>query len=127
MSTAICLTRWLCRAVNGSRLSTASASAPIVWVNMSRISTKRFAAIRVVYSGRANSSVAHHSMPYTSAISQASGPSARLLNAVSRMSPLRTAENVRSVRSATTTLTMAVFTNEQGRLPLADRRNEVDQ
>ena len=62
MSTAISLTRWLCRAVNGSRLSTASASAPIVWVNISRISTNRCDAIRVVYSGNANSSVAHHWM-----------------------------------------------------------------
>ena len=42
--------------VVGSRLSTASASAPIVWVNISRISTKRRCASRVVYSGRANSS-----------------------------------------------------------------------
>ena len=60
MSTAISLTRWLWLAVNGSRLSTASASAPIVWVNISRISTKRWYASRVVYSGTANSSVAHH-------------------------------------------------------------------
>ena len=57
------LTRWLCSAVNGSRLSTASASAPIVCVNMSRISTKRWDATRVVYSGRANSRVVHHWMP----------------------------------------------------------------
>ena len=48
MSTAISLTRWLCLAVYGSRLSTASASAPIVWVNISRISTNRCDASRVV-------------------------------------------------------------------------------
>ncbi len=60
MSTAISLTRTLCIAVNGSRLSTASASAPIVWVNISRISTKRRYAIRVEYSGMANRAVAHH-------------------------------------------------------------------
>ena len=52
MSTAISLTLWLCRAVYGSRLSTAAASAPIVCVNMSRISTNRCDAIRVVYSGK---------------------------------------------------------------------------
>ena len=45
MSTAISLTRWLCRAVYGSRLSTASASAPIVCVNISRISTNRCEAM----------------------------------------------------------------------------------
>ena len=47
-------------AVNGSRLSTASASAPMVWVNMRRISTNRWYPIRVMYSGTANKSVAHH-------------------------------------------------------------------
>ena len=41
MSTEISLTRTLCFDVYGSRLSTASAKAPIVCVNMSRISTKR--------------------------------------------------------------------------------------
>ena len=52
MSIAISLTRWLCRAVYGSRLSTASAKAPIVWVNISRISTDRCDACRVVYRGK---------------------------------------------------------------------------
>ena len=61
MSTAIVLTRWLCMAVYGSRLSTACARAPIVCVNMSRISRSRWDAIRVVYSGRTNRRVIHHS------------------------------------------------------------------
>ena len=41
MSMEISLTRMLCFDVIGSRLSTALASAPIVCVNISRISTKR--------------------------------------------------------------------------------------
>ena len=41
MSTLIIRTCCVCLLVNGSRLSTASASAPIVCVNISRISTKR--------------------------------------------------------------------------------------
>ena len=48
MSLAIFITRRLCLLVVGSRLSTASASAPIVWVNISRISTNRWCATRVV-------------------------------------------------------------------------------
>ena len=91
ISTAISLTFWLCRAVNGSRLSTASANAPIVCVNMSRISTNRCDAIRVVYSGKANSRVAHHTVPYTMAISHPRGAKAMLLNAVARESPTMTA------------------------------------
>ena len=60
MSTAISLTRWLCFAVNGSRLSTASASAPIVWVNISRISMKRCVRQPGRVERNANSAVAHH-------------------------------------------------------------------
>ena len=48
MSTPISFTLWLCLLVNGSRLSTASASAPMVCVNISRISTNRWYARRVV-------------------------------------------------------------------------------
>ena len=59
MSPAISLTRQQCLLVYGSRLSTASASAVMVWVNISRISMKFWYASRVVYSGTANSRLAH--------------------------------------------------------------------
>ena len=45
----------------------------MVWVNMSRISTKPRYAIRVEYSGMAKSVVAHQWTEYTSAINQARG------------------------------------------------------
>src|SRR3954470_3168796 len=57
---------------------------------MSRISTNRADAIRVVYSGRAKRRVAHHWMEYTRAISHPNGASPRLMTTVSRESPVTT-------------------------------------
>ena len=48
MSLAICITRWEWLAVNGSRLSTALARLWMVWVNISRISSDAWFAIRVM-------------------------------------------------------------------------------
>ena len=89
MSPPISLTRQECLLVYGSRLSTAPASAVMVWVNISRISMKLWYASRVVYSGRANSRLAHHANVYICAISQASGArairhAAKLRGSVSR-------------------------------------------
>ena len=53
MSTAICFTRRQWFAVNGSRLSTAWARLWMVWVNISRISSDAWFAIRVMYIGTA--------------------------------------------------------------------------
>ena len=74
----------------GSRLSTAPASAVMVWVNISRISMKLWYASRVVYSGSANSRLAHHATMYICAISQPSGASATRLAAKFRASLSRT-------------------------------------
>ena len=77
----------------GSRLSTAPASAVMVWVNISRISMKLWYASRVVYSGNANRRLAHHATVYIWAISQPSGASATRLVAKPRESPIRTRRN----------------------------------
>ena len=89
MSEAISLTRWLCLAVKGSRLSTASASAPIVWVNISRISTRRSLASLIEYSGRAYRAVVHQpTLSYVWVINHASGAKATKLKVTPR-SPVR--------------------------------------
>ena len=52
----------------------------MVWVNISRISSDAWFAIRVMYMGTANSSVVHHpSVEYVFAISHASGARAAKL------------------------------------------------
>jgi hypothetical protein len=77
---AIVWTRWLWPLVNVSRLSTASARLRTVSVNISRTSTNRWYASRVVYSGTANSSTAHHpAATYIRAISHATGARASML------------------------------------------------
>ena len=60
MSMAISLTRWLCLRRERVALVDGLGQRPIVWVNISRISTKRWYASRVEYSGTANRAVAHH-------------------------------------------------------------------